>query len=127
MNLEVINDITSKNFVSSIENLNVEKLFNIVNNYVKINYVCELNEKYYVSYDNNNYEIGMIYGPEDILYYIRKSNIEANINLVDVLNNKLSNNMKIIRDRINTINEMISSLHQDGVSLSLIKKSIKFN
>ena len=35
--------------------------------------------------------------------------------------------MKIIRDRINTINEMISSLHQDGVSLSLIKKSIKFN
>ena len=70
MNLEVINDITSKNFVSSIENLNVEKLFNIVNNYVKINYVCELNEKYYVSYDNNNYEIGMIYGPEDILYYI---------------------------------------------------------
>ena len=127
MNLEVINDITSKNFVSSIENLNVEKLFNIVNNYVKINYVCELNEKYYVSYDNNNYEIGMIYGPEDILYYIRKSNVEANINLVDVLNNKLSNNMKIIRDRINTINEMISSLHQDGVSLSLIKKSIKFN
>ena len=87
MNLEVVNDIMSNDFICSIENTNVEKLFNMVNNYVKVNYICELNEKYYVSFNTNNYEIGMIYGPEDILYYIRKINIEANINLKDVLNN----------------------------------------
>ncbi len=127
MNLEVINDITSRNFISSIENLSVEKLFNIVNNYVKVNYICELNEKYYFSFNGNNYEIGMLYGPEDILYYIRKSNIEANIDLMDILNNNLSYEKQIIKNRIDTINEMISSLHQDGVSLSLLKKSIKFN
>ena len=127
MNLEVVNDIMSNDFICSIENTNVEKLFNLVNNYVKVNYVCELNEKYYVSFNENNYEIGMIYGPEDILYYIRKINIEANINLKDVLNNNLSTNKKIIRDKINTINDMITSMHQDGVSLSLLKKSIKFN
>ena len=57
----------------------------------------------------------------------RKSNIEANIDLMDILNNNLSYEKQIIKNRIDTINEMISSLHQDGVSLSLLKKSIKFN
>ena len=44
MNLEVVNNLMSKDFVCSIENTNVEKLFNLVNNYVKVNYVSELNE-----------------------------------------------------------------------------------
>ena len=123
---EVLNELKNKDYISNIENINVEKLFNKVNEYIKTNYICEENEKYYVVYDNNNYELGMIYGPEDIYYYIKKCNHLGNIDLLDAINNNLSKEKEIIKEKINYINDLINSLHQEeGLSLSLIRKSIK--
>lgn len=126
--------INKELFMNSLPNdINIEKLFDKINKYVKENFIINVSlqgEVYYFRHNSIGYEIGMLYGPE-IMYYLKRIDIEDEskfINIEDVRNNvvsleseKTTNQMRIIKDAMSELNSLgisMDSVINETISIS---------
>ena len=117
--------------ISSLSNDSISKLFKIVDNYMKKNYLKENdNDEYYIRVNGVKYLIGYTF-VYDGFYYIKRIKSEENENrcfeLEDILNDRLTTKEQAIKSRIEDINRQLMELKREGVSLRLIKRSISVN
>jgi len=126
---ELLNRINEyMTFLSDLNNDVVRKLYEEVNNYVKSNYLLIESDIYYIMYKGSIYAVGYFYGPS-VLYYVRRAKnceCESFLNYEDVMKNKITEEEKSVKKELDSINDGIDSLKRKGISLDLIKKSIRF-
>ena len=119
----------NNSFITSISNPEVEKMFFVVDNFVKSNYLfIEEDDKYYIKYNDIFYICGFYYGPE-VLYYVRicnDKNIKNYVDYEDLKNGRVSYEQQRIKNQIDGINSTIKELEESGVSSILLKRSIHF-
>ena len=114
-----------KNFLSSNTNKNVKKLYKIVESYYKRNYLKENEEdEYYFMVNGEVFKIEYNYVYEE--FYSIKKCLEKteSIELDDILNNRITMKQMRIKEKLDTMNDYIEELKEDGLSLKLIKRSL---
>lgn len=114
-----------KNFLSSNTNKNVKKLYKIVESYYKRNYLKENEEdEYYFMVNGEVFKIEYNYVYEE--FYSIKKCVEKtkSIELDDILNNRITMKQMRIKEKLDTMNDYIEELKEDGLSLKLIKRSL---
>jgi hypothetical protein len=119
------------NYSLSLSQQIISDLYKKVDKYVCTNYLKENDDdEYYIRINGKVYIIGVSFVYEEF-YYLKKydgkfDNITI-FEIEDVLNNRISKEQMIIKDRFDRVNESIKELKDGGVSLRLIRKSIKVN
>ena len=107
-------------YFTSLTHPELVNLYETVENYVKRNYLynMELDDAYLVAYNHK--------GP-DIFYSLTKLDNYGTefIDLEYVFQDKLTPYQESIKSSIEHINDEISDLKDKGLSLSMIKKSLK--
>lgn len=108
-------------------NKNIGKLFDVVDEYAKKNYIVSStnNEKYFIKYKNYYFEIGIQYGP-DIVHYIIKKKFDNKIKYIDI--EDIKNNVITINDiyvRMKLINKYIEELNDLNYPLDNIVEETK--
>ena len=115
--------------ISSVNQKELESLYKRVEEYARINYLKEDDEdEYYIRINGIVYVIGYTYVYDGFYYLVRYEGKIEDIKyfeLSDVLNNEISDKQKQIKSKMDIVNNYLNELRKEGVSLRLIKKSIR--
>ena len=122
--------VKEKEFVSNMGNKSVEDFYKTVDNYMKGNYLCDINQDvYFVRVLEDLFEVGFI-SWEDDFYYIKVATATPEMkiyNLDDILANRISEKERLIKEKIDLIRSKVEELKEEGVPFKLVKNSIKMN
>lgn len=108
----------------------IEYLYRAVDYYVNNNYIYfddgELDNCYYIKYNNRFYEIGIFAG-QGIYFYVKLVNKEVNnyIDFIDIVNNKRKDKANDIDNKMAKIKYLIDTLNGIGVPVPVIKSKIE--
>ena len=116
-------------YATSLAYPELANLYTTIENYIKRNYLynLELEDAYLVSYKNEGYELRRFYGPEDIFYSLTKLDDYSPeyIDIEYVFQDRITPSQETIKTRIDNINKEIDKLQSEGISLQLLRKSIR--
>lgn len=101
-------------------------LYSVLNKYITDNYLTyqnSINDVIFFKYNNNYYEIGKIYSPEELYYIKMKYDVEISyyIDISDVRLNNIPDKSIQIKEQIKALKETIREINDAGIPLEEIE------
>ena len=123
-------EVKRKDCISNFTNKSVELFYKTVERYMKSNYLCEREEEtFFVQVGQDIFEVGYAFWDEEF-YYIKvcdPTKVKKSYKLGDILANRITEKERLIKEKIEVINQTVAELEGDGVPFKLIRSSIKMN
>lgn len=114
-----------------LENVNkLHLIYSGIEKYASENYIyptaCDFGIYYKIKLDNTGFEIGRLIG-QGTLFFCNRVEIKNEkdfIDIIDIINNKKSNNVDTIQNKLNDLSNLIVSLYKNGIPIEAITSTL---